>query len=519
MGNNNLGSIRFSQSVNDFPLLVTLGDKLPSWGLSRWKEENSLSFIPLDDEGFSMRGNKKQLLYKGRKRSHRFTILGDGAFEYDCILEKEPESNVVTLLMDGAERYDFFRQPDFVHDDFLKGSYAVYKKETLIGQGTGKLCHIHKPLIIDARGRKVWGELSVIDNELRITIPQDWLANAKYPVVVDPTIGSTQLGSLTHWDNVDNESYDPLHIEVSIAVNRFLIPETFEGLATAYIYAYNNDYEPPVRPVIYSDNNNSPLTRRSANEGFFDIEVRSGKPASWRSATFQTNTSIASGSNLWFGLCSWWYATRFDFGAKSYFGDWSNNTVIPNTFPLYNVNWFSDFKFTMYFTYTSAQNYVRTLTQGIRLTDARSIKTDYKRVTEQNVLGSDNNRSSFLFLRECFSNVISNISLSRTSSIIRTITENHGLTDTFKRINEYFYNLYEVAGSIAETKRYGDYFRAKNDTVHAVGSVFRHLLVFIKLLSTSLVRDFILRRFLIAREEIVLKSCITRELTLESKIN
>jgi hypothetical protein len=48
-------------------------------------------------------------MYKGRKRSHRFTILGDTAFEYDCILNREPESNVITLRMDGAENFDFFR--------------------------------------------------------------------------------------------------------------------------------------------------------------------------------------------------------------------------------------------------------------------------------------------------------------------------------------------------------------------------------------------------------------------------
>ena len=86
-----------------------------------------------------LRLNKQRLVYKGRRRSHRFTILGDNAFEYDCILKKEPESNVVTLLMDGAESFDFLRQPDFVPDPFLKGSYAVYKKETLIGEWFGKI--------------------------------------------------------------------------------------------------------------------------------------------------------------------------------------------------------------------------------------------------------------------------------------------------------------------------------------------------------------------------------------------
>ena len=196
MGNNNPGTVRFRQSLNDFPVRVTLGEKIPAWGLSRWPGAG-LRFRPPDDEGFTLRGDRRRLVYKGRRRSHRFTILGDTFFEYDCILEKEPESNVISLVMEGAENFDFLRQPDFVKDPFLKGSYAVYKKEIFIGEGTGKLCHIHRPEIIDSRGRRCWGDLSVTGNELCITIPENWLSEARYPVVVDPTIGTSSIGSQT----------------------------------------------------------------------------------------------------------------------------------------------------------------------------------------------------------------------------------------------------------------------------------------------------------------------------------
>jgi hypothetical protein len=94
---------RFLQSAGDFPCTVSLGEKVPAWGLSRWGNQG-LRFVPPDDEGFTLRGGGRRgtggsLLYKGRRRSHRFTVLGDTAFEYDCILEKEPESNVVTLML------------------------------------------------------------------------------------------------------------------------------------------------------------------------------------------------------------------------------------------------------------------------------------------------------------------------------------------------------------------------------------------------------------------------------------
>jgi hypothetical protein len=83
--------VQFLQSPADFPLTVSMGEKQPSWGLSRWAGAG-LRFVPPDDEGFTLRGDTRRLVYKGRRRSHRFTILGDAAFEYDCILNREPEA-------------------------------------------------------------------------------------------------------------------------------------------------------------------------------------------------------------------------------------------------------------------------------------------------------------------------------------------------------------------------------------------------------------------------------------------
>jgi hypothetical protein len=108
---------RFIQSLNDFPLVVSLGGEVPSWELSRLG--CPLRFGAFDDEGFAVRGNSHRLLYKGRKRSHRFTILNDNHFEYDVILKKPPDSNVIELYIDCADNYSFYRQPDFDAKDGL----------------------------------------------------------------------------------------------------------------------------------------------------------------------------------------------------------------------------------------------------------------------------------------------------------------------------------------------------------------------------------------------------------------
>ena len=579
MGNYNTRTIKFRQSISDFPLTVSLGEKQPYWGLSRWSGKEQLRFTPLDDEGFSLRGNKQRLVYKGRKRSHRFTILGDGAFEYDCILLKPPDTNVITLLIEGAEHFDFLRQPDFVPDPFLKGSYAVYKKETLIGEGTGKLCHIHRPEIIDARGRRCWGELSIVGNSLCITIPEQWLAEAAYPVVVDPTVGTTTIGSQNRWFPEPGEPSEPLMFELSIPVNRFLVPEPITGLCTAFAYVNQDDWEAGGRPILYSDNGNSPQIRRSMNEGLMDFRVVSGKPVGWRSATFNSNGTIASGTNIWFGIfCEYYWLPRFDWGARCYADWWDHLPGIPNTYPIWSVNHFYDFRLSMYFTYTSAQNYVRTLTQGITLTDTRRLTADYRRnatettrvntvvsrfpaffrkceLTVRNTMSlsrfpvfnrsvNDNVRAGLIkkenlsYSRSCTDDVKVNCENKRVHNVIRTIQNNlRGLdnksvslvyvrsvtdetivNDKSSHLGSFIRSLFITADSTAETTHGAIYHRFHADAVQADGSVFRGLLLFVKIISQVFIRDYLLSRFLKSRQEIVLKSCVCKELKLESKI-
>jgi hypothetical protein len=559
--------------------MVSLGEKVPAWGLDRWGVPG-LSFLPPDDEGFTLWGDRQRLMYKGRKRSHRFTILGDTAFEYDCILEKEPESNVIFLLMEGAENFDFFRQPDFVKNPFLKGSYAVYKKETLIGEGTGKLCHIHRPEIIDSRGRRCWGDLSVTGNELRITIPENFLSEAKYPVIVDPTIGTTTVGSQYLWDNEDpGEPLIPLAFEIMIGVNRFLISETIDGTCTAFIYTNDDEYEAAGRPVFYSDNGDIPLTRKSKNESLIDFRVTSSKPKGWRNGTFQSNGSIASGSYIWFGVCAeYWWFPRFDYGAKCFRDWWDNYDSIPDAYPNTNKSDYYDFKLSMYFAYTSAQNYVRTLTQGITLTDTRKLTGTYKRTATQTVKGTTAFSRFATFPRQCLMTVC-NISVlkalptlirvvlehvravteiykgrglardcietvqtgSETKRIqgfyrktyegvrgtdvtsfpvlfLRSVPETVRLTDTKTQWAAYIRGLRTEAASMAETRHGGEYYRKQADTVQAAGIPFRSLLIFVRLVTMSLIRDFILRRFLKSNEELVLKSPVCREIILDSRV-
>jgi len=515
----------FRQSLRDFPCPVMLGEKTPSFGLHRYKQ--GLRFIPADDEGFALRGDKRRLLYKGRRRSHRFTILGDGSFEYDCILKKEPDTNIIRLRIEGAGNYDFFRQPDFVKDPFLKGSYAVYKKETLLGEGTGKLCHIHRPLIIDARGRRCWGSLAVVGNELHITIPEKWLGEAAYPVVVDPVVGTTTVGSqhLVPY----NPPYDPwtqFDLQICTGVNRFLVPATINGLCTAYMYTYGDyeyDYDDAGGlPVLYSDNGDYPLTRKSMNEELADVSIDENKPEGWRSSTFMTNEAITSGTYIWFGVfAKLVWKTKYDYGSKLYIGDcfyinmmnfYNDLPIItPDTFQIDNINMYYDYKLSMYFTYTA--DYVRTITQGVDLTDTGKLRGFYKRLINQTV-GAGSSISKFiLFFRQCVMTLQNTMNIKLFSSMLRKLSENAGLT--MKLNSRAFFvkvcSIIESVGAVSRIISSRELYIKIIDCLKAVGLMKRHLAIFVSIITNSSVGSYLINRFLKAKIELTIKSPIGGE--------
>ena len=580
-------NITFRQSISDFPLMVNLGNKNPSFGLHRYKEP--LRFLPLDDEGFALQGDKRQLLYIGRKRSHRFTILGDTSFEYDCILEREPESNVISLLIEGAENYDFFRQPDYVRDPFLKGSFAVYRKITILGEGTGKLCHIHRPEIIDARGRRCWGELSIVRNELRITIPEWWLSEAKYPVLVDPTIGTTTVGSQVKYEFSPGYIEDFLYDE-SVTTERAYITETINGTCTIYMYARAGLYGHLSginggRGVIYSDNNNFPYLRLTSRGTLINTDINSNNPAGWRSGTFNSNGSISGGSYIWYGIVTEYiWETYFDYSSRMVITypdlDEDENLVGPLVFPTQQYSYWEDNKRpSMYITYNVAQNYIRTMTQGVKLSDSRKpsvgfmrkllqttrintvlsrFETFYRKSTltvnsimhmnrypvflrtviEQIDISSVIDQVRSLF-RECVDIIEPYSVLSRIHSairfaedflygidslpvevlFIRSVSDNTTVSQQNYHFGDFIRGLSVYAENTDETRHSADYHRRNEDGVQVIGTVLRGLLFFVRIITNVFIRDYFLGRFLIAREELKLKSVICRELTFDSRID
>lgn len=144
-------------------------------------------------------------------------------YQFNLTLIKPPASNTISILIESTG-LEFIYQPpldeifkadgkrfDFVNatHGMLKGEIVFYRPENVVGSfavyttaqiknGTGKLYHIYRPLVIDAKGLTIWGKLNVTKTLLSIEIDQRFLSEANYPVVVDPSFGYSSAGASTY---------------------------------------------------------------------------------------------------------------------------------------------------------------------------------------------------------------------------------------------------------------------------------------------------------------------------------
>jgi hypothetical protein len=140
----------------------------------------------------------------------------NGRLNWDIRFDARPLSNIFEWELLCSPELEFFYQPELTPDEIemkatrpenVIGSYAVYcgrAGEFIYRDGTvkenylsGKLLHIYRPLVSDAGGKTCWAELFIDpkQNLLRITIPQEFLDSAVYPVFLDPDFGYSSAGA------------------------------------------------------------------------------------------------------------------------------------------------------------------------------------------------------------------------------------------------------------------------------------------------------------------------------------
>jgi hypothetical protein len=152
----------------------------------------------------------------------------------------------------------------------------------------------------------------------------------------------------------------------------------------------------------------------------------------------------------------------------------------------------------MYFSYTGIQNYARTLAQGVTLIDTMKAAGEFKKEIQETA-----------YITTLF---------TKFYLMKRLLAEMLPVLHIIRRCGNFTGLIKAWAENAAETLRKGTYYRKQQDSIGPLGTVLRGLLFTTRVVTTAFVRDYLIRRFLKAKAEIALKSCIVREICLESKI-
>ncbi|MCB2231193.1 hypothetical protein KQH82_10800 [bacterium] len=221
-----------------------------------------------------------------RSRSHRMFVREDGSFEWHIVLDEKPSTNRFAFGINSGN-LRFLYQGPLSEDDLLAGarrpdsvvgSYAVYHAvgrndvKTADGRtfsyGTGKLCHVYRPRAWDSGGDTVWCQLVVdtLVDSLVIDIPETFLERARYPIVIDPTFGCTDVGASNISLLADVASANVLDSYTASAGDRIVSYHfscyTYNSIRTIEMAAYSmSGGEPDERlasPVVITVQNDAP---------------------------------------------------------------------------------------------------------------------------------------------------------------------------------------------------------------------------------------------------------------------
>ncbi|MEM4260382.1 MAG: right-handed parallel beta-helix repeat-containing protein, partial [Candidatus Woesearchaeota archaeon] len=280
----------------------------------------------------------------------------ENGLEYELIFNQKPETNEITFDIDSKDLVFFYQLPlneKYNNDscnatdcggshrpENVVGSYAVYhssKKND--NYKTGKAFHIYRPKIIDANNDSVWGLLNIDtdNNKLTISIPQDFLDKAVYPVVVDPTFGYENIGG-------SSIVYEPDTVVGSL----FTSNNEMGVIDSLYGYLEDKAGSVNVKSIIYLS-----ADRTIISDGISDESFVSGRK--WFNFSYSINPNINPNTDYVLSIIgNDFFYIYFDDGNENQgYVDDSNNYDNPDNFVnlVNNKNVYS-----IYATYTVIAN-------------------------------------------------------------------------------------------------------------------------------------------------------------------
>lgn len=314
----------------------------PQVKIKRWDNECNLSVrFKHEEKGIEkveMVG-EKIVWKKGSTEAHFYDI--ENGYEFEIIYHKKPKTNVTEFTIQ-TKGLDFWYQDELTEDQVARGcrrpenvigSYAVYMerlKKTYHGKTqykTGKVGHIYRPKVTDASGKEIWGILNV-DKEkgiLSVTVPQEFLDKAKYPVVVDPTFGYDTAGSSD--------------LDVGNAINAFcsllsVVAVTGDVLTGYSFYARKLAANETVAINSYVISGGVPTTKISGTDQ--SINVNSSTPQWWSVGSL----SISMTNGVEYGVAyGGWGGTAPDENTQIYFDSSSGSNISYNSATSLSTNW------------------------------------------------------------------------------------------------------------------------------------------------------------------------------------
>lgn len=194
---------------------------LKKWGgEAKLYLKSPLSTVALEKDGDTLKQSSTAIEVRIYELSPNAAQYENGGIEYEIVLNRKPLRNHHSIDVD-TDNLTWHYQPALTHDeeyDWIDdhpegageykvrhrdenviGSYAVYHSSKIDGKyKAGKAFHVFRPKVIDAKGNWAWAEYNTdvqSTKKLTITIPQKFLDDAVYPVIIDPTIGDTDGGA------------------------------------------------------------------------------------------------------------------------------------------------------------------------------------------------------------------------------------------------------------------------------------------------------------------------------------
>lgn len=250
---------------------VSVNKEKPEITFSKWDE---CSFKIKYNKTYNSASEKDGKVTFSDNKTEFYSYAVDNGLKFGLIFKKKPKSNTFTFEIEGWEQFDFFYQPPLKNENpdgstweinqfgtisnrpvNINGSYAIYhktKKDHVIGQTnymTGKVGHIYRPRFIDATGKTTWGKLNIKNGIYTVTIPQQFLDTATYPVKANDEFGTegtggsnTTLGATCYYNKASSNP-------------------TAGNLTSVHLYSLLYSGSPTFNPALYSDDAGTPGTR------------------------------------------------------------------------------------------------------------------------------------------------------------------------------------------------------------------------------------------------------------------